>query len=316
MDMNYTNPKDVRILFFGTPKIAARVLSALLDASFSVAGVVCQEDKKVGRKALLTPPPAKVIATQNGIPCFQPHRLRLDHEFLSAIDYDIIVCIAYGQIIPNDVLQSAPLGAYNLHASLLPKYRGAAPMQRALMDGEKETGVCLMAMVSKMDAGDVFDKLSFPISLSDNYDSVNEKMGEAASSLIVKDLLPLANGALKGKAQNEEKATFANKITPDEEHLPLNMTVLETHNYVRALSETPGSFVVLDGKKCKILETEPLSTNPNFKAGTLFGDGKDLCLALKDGALKIKRIQPEGKKPMSGRDFYNGHREVEGKTVS
>lgn len=314
--MKYSNPKDIRILFFGTPQIATRVLSGLLEASFTVVGVVCQEDKKVGRKALLTPPPAKALATRNGIPCFQPHRLRHDHEFLKTIDYDIIVCIAYGQIIPDDVLQSAPLGAYNLHGSLLPKFRGAAPMQRALMAGEKETGVCLMEMVSKMDAGDVYDQASFPISLSDNYDSVYQKMGECASSLIVKDLLALANGSLKGKPQNEAEATFANKITPEEEHLPLDRTVLETHNYIRGLSETPGAFVLLDGRKCKILETEPLPISAKRNIGTLFGEGKDLCLALKDGALKIKRIQPEGKKPMSGRDFYNGHREVEGKTVS
>lgn len=316
MDMNYTKPKDLRILFFGTPKIAAEVLSQLLEASFTVVGVVCQEDKKVGRKAILTPPPAKAIAVENGIQCFQPHRLRLDHEFLRTIHYDIIVCIAYGQIIPDDILQSAPLGAYNLHGSLLPKFRGAAPMQRALMAGEKETGVCLMEMVAKMDAGDVFDRASFPISLSDNYDSVYGKMGKYASSLIVKDLLPLANGALKGEPQNDAEATFANKITPEEEHLPLDRTALETHNYVRGLSETPGAFVLLNGKKCKILETEPLPTRTNRKIGNLFGEGKDLCLAVKDGALKIKRIQPEGKKPMSGRDFYNGHREVEGKTVS
>lgn len=314
--MKYTKPSDLKILFLGTPHIAARVLERILEAGYFVSALICQEDKPQGRKGVLTPCEAKEMALRHNIPVYSPHRIRKEHEFLKDIDYNIILCIAYGQIIPDDVLKSAPLGSYNLHGSLLPKYRGAAPMQRALMDGEKETGVCLMEMVSEMDAGDVFDKKKFPIEENDNYSSIERKMGEAASDLIVKDLLPLANGELHPEKQNPALVTIAKKILPEDEHLPLSLSLKQTHDYISALSEKPGAYVYLEGKKLKILSSERTSFALKGDVGTLWRDRKHLYLNLKDGVLSLKTLQIEGKKAMDAVSFLNGHQNIDGMRLS
>lgn len=310
--MKYTVPYKLNVLFLGTPAIAATVLEKIHRGGFHVVGAICQEDKPKGRKNILTPCEVKTCAQIYSIPVFTPRRIKKDHEFLKSLDYDIIICIAYGQIIPDDILKSAPLGSYNLHGSLLPKYRGAAPMQRAIMNGEKETGVCLMEMVSEMDAGDVFDKESFPIEEDDNYTSIERKMGEAASHLILKDLLPLANGELCGTKQDPNLVTIAKKILPEDEHLPLSLSVYETFNYIRALSEKPGAYVTFEGKKLKILASEITDFKPKGKPGTLWRDKKNLYLNLKDGVLSLTRLLLEGKKETTAQDFINGHHNLEG----
>lgn len=314
--MNYTKPSDLKILFLGTPHIAAVVLENILQAGYVVSALICQEDKPQGRKGVLTSCEAKECALRHNVPVYSPHRIRKEHEFLKNLDYNLILCIAYGQIIPDDILKSAPLGSYNLHGSLLPKYRGAAPMQRAIMNGEKETGVCLMEMVSEMDAGDVFDKKSFPIEESDNYSSVEKKMGEAASELIVKNLLPLANGELHREKQNPAFVTIAKKILPEDEHLPLSLSLKETHDYISALSKKPGAYVYLEGKKLKILSSERTTLSPKGEAGTLWRDKKHLYLNLKNGVLSLKTLQIEGKKATDAASFLNGHQNIEGMRVS
>ena len=314
--MKYSDPKQLKVLFFGTPAIAATVLENIYLGGFKVAGVISQEDKPRGRKGILSPSEVKECAANHSIPVFTPHRIRKDHDFLKNIDYDIIVCIAYGQIIPDEVLQSAPLGSFNLHGSLLPKYRGAAPMQRAIMNGEKETGVCLMQMVSEMDAGDVFDQERFPIEETDNYTSVAQKMAKAASSLILKDLLPLANGELHAEKQNPALISIAKKILPEEEHLPLALSLEETFNYIRALSEKPGAYVIFEGKKLKILSSKKTILEPKGEVGSLWRDKKNLYLNLKDGVLSLTSLFLEGKKPMDAQSFLNGHQNIEGLRVS
>ncbi len=305
--MHFDKPSDLKILFMGTPSLAGEVLKAILDAGFDVVSVISQEDKEQGRKRILVPTPTKEVALAHNIPVFQPHRIRKDHDFLKNLQYDIIVCVAYGQIVPDDILTSCRLGAFNLHGSLLPKYRGAAPMQRAIMNGENETGVCLMRMVSEMDAGEVYDRLVFPIGLDDNYTTISKKMADAASKLIVADLLRLANNELAGIPQNASEVTFAAKILPSDEKLPLSLSAKETHDYIRALSAEPGAYVYLDDKKVKILRSEMTSLMTTGEPGTLFADRKHLYLNLKDGVLSLTSIQPEGKKPMDAASFLNGH---------
>lgn len=310
--MHFNKPSDLKILFMGTPSLAASVLKAIVDAGFDVVSAISQEDKEQGRKRILVPTPVKEVALSHGIPVFQPHRIRKDHDFLKNLHYDIIVCVAYGQIVPDDVLSSCALGAFNLHGSLLPKYRGAAPMQRAIMNGETETGVCLMRMVSEMDAGGVYDSLSFPIGPSDNYTTICQKMADAAGKLIVADLLRLANGELKEAPQNPNEVTFAAKILPNDEKLPLSLSAKETHDYIRALSAEPGAYAYFEDKKIKILRSEMTSLKPSDEPGTIFADKKHLYLNLKDGVLSLTNIQPEGKKPMDAPSFLNGHHIEEG----
>ncbi len=305
--MSFSKPSDLKILFLGTPLLAATVLKALIEGGFSLSGVISQEDKPQGRKGVLEATPTKKVALECGIPVYQPHRIRKEKDFLSSLSYDVIVCVAYGQILPDDILSSAPCGAYNLHGSLLPKYRGAAPMQRAIMDGERETGVCLMRMVKEMDAGEVYSRLSFPIEEEDNYTSLSIKMGQAAAALIVRDLLPLVNGKLRGLPQEEKEVSFAAKILPEEEHLPLTLSAIRTRDYIRALSEKPGAFVYLDNKKIKIYDAKIAPISPNGVVGSLTADKKHLYLHLSDGVLSLLRIQEEGKKAMDAASFLNGH---------
>ena len=223
--MKFKTNKDVRIVYMGTPEISAKVLERVLQEGFSVVGVISNEDKEVGRKRIKEPTPVKKVALEYGVPVYQPHRIRLEHDFLKKIDFDVLLTMAYGQIVPEEVLQAPCVGAVNLHGSLLPEYRGAAPIQRAIMDGKSKTGVTLMEMVKEMDAGRMYDKLEVDIAPKDNYSSLQEKISFAAGELAARDLLKYANGELPGVEQNPSDVTFAAKILPENEHIPLHLPI-------------------------------------------------------------------------------------------
>ena len=299
----------------GTPEIAAVSLRGLLEEGFHVVGVITNPDKPTGRKKILTPSPVKQVALEYGIPVFQPEKIRLDYAFLPPLKPDVIVTLAYGQIVPQGVLDIPVRGCINLHGSLLPKYRGAAPMQAAVLHGEKETGVTLMEMVAAMDAGRMYDKAAFPIEDDDDYGSIYEKMALAAKDLIIKDLLPYLNGELEGVPQDESLVTIAGKIKPEDEHLDLNLDGLSFLRLIKALSPTPGGYLFYEGTKFKILKAKIVgeTSEPN---GTLFKDAnRKLCLSVGGSALRLDLVQPEGKKPMDGNSFLNGHPEAIGKAL-
>ena len=306
---------NARIVFMGTPMIAAVSLRGLLEEGYRVVGVITNPDKPTGRKKILTPSPVKQVALEYGIPVFQPEKIRLDYAFLPPLEPDVIVTLAYGQIVPQEVLDCPKRGCINLHGSLLPKYRGAAPMQSAILEGEKVTGVTLMEMVAKMDAGKMFDTISFPIEEDDDYGSVYEKMSLAAKELILQDLLPYLNGELPGVEQDESQVTFAAKIKPEDEHLDLNLDASSFLRHVKALSPTPGGYLFYEGTKFKILKAS-LGEKTSLPSGTLYKANKKLCLAVSGEGLRLDLIQPEGKKPMDGASFLNGHPEAEGKQLA
>lgn len=308
--MKFEKPSDVKVLYLGTPKIAIYPLLALLEEGFNVVGVVTQADKPNGRSGVLTPSPVKKIALKAGVPVFQPAKIRKDYEWAKELGFDLIVCMAYGQIIPDELLNMAPLGGINFHGSLLPKYRGAAPMQRVLMNGETETGVSLMEMVSKMDAGDVYDTSVIPLDGVANYSDLYEKMGLAAGEMAKKDVLKYANGELKGIPQDESKVTFAEKILVEDEHLPLTLTCKETINYIKGLSYEPGAYLYLGNKKLKVLKASLFSEEKSHEIGEIVQNKKHLLLQLKDGVISLDEVQPEGKKLMAGNAFLNGARLV------
>ncbi|MBO4737109.1 MAG: methionyl-tRNA formyltransferase [Bacilli bacterium] len=308
--MKFEKPSDVKVLYLGTPKIAIYPLLALLEEGFNVVGVVTQADKPNGRSGVLTPSPVKKIALKAGVPVFQPGKICKDYEWAKELGFDLIVCMAYGQIVPDELLKMAPLGAINFHGSLLPKYRGAAPMQRALMNGETETGVSLMEMVSKMDAGDVYDTSVIPLDSVANYSDLYEKMGLAAGEMAKKDVLKYANGELKGVPQDESKVTFAEKILVEDEHLPLALTCKETINYIKGLSYEPGAYLYLGNKKLKVLKASLFSEEMFHEVGEIVQNKKHLLLQLKDGVISLDEVQPEGKKVMAGNAFLNGARLV------
>ena len=287
--------KDVRILYMGTPEMSAKVLEALISRGFNIVGVVAQEDQPVGRKAIITEVPTKVVAKAHNIPVYQPHKIRLDYEFVKEINPDLILTMAYGQIVPQGLLDIPKMGALNLHGSILPKYRGAAPIQRAIMNGEKETGVTLMEMVDKMDAGQMFGVSKCEISPEDNYTSLCEKIVNCCIEVCEKLLPKYFNGELKGEEQDESKVTFADKIKPETEKLSLEYGVDQFVNYVRGMSEEPGGYVLLDDLKFKILKASPANQPIDGEVGTLLIN-KNLYLKLKDGVIELKEVQLAGKK--------------------
>ena len=306
--------KDVRILYMGTPEMSAKVLEALISSGFNIVGVVAQEDQPVGRKAIITEVPTKVVAKAHNIPVYQPHKIRLDYEFVKEINPDLILTMAYGQIVPQGLLDIPKMGALNLHGSLLPKYRGAAPIQRAIMNGEKETGVTLMEMVDKMDAGQMFGVSKCEILPEDNYTSLCEKIVNCCIDVSNRLLPKYFNGELKGEEQDESKVTFADKIKPETEKLSLEYGVEQFVNYVRGMSEEPGAYVLLENVKLKILKAKLSAKCIEGDVGTLLIE-KGVFLKLKDGVIELTELQLAGKKKMDGRSFANGSHHLNGKIV-
>ena len=218
-----------RIVFMGTPEIAANVLQALIENEYNIVGVIAQPDKPIGRKKILEPVPTKKVALKHGIPVFQPYKIKLDYEFLKELKPDLIITLAYGQIVPQGVLDIPPLGCINLHGSLLPKYRGAAPIQYAIKNGDKITGVTLMEMIDKMDAGKMYAKKTIAISDDDNSSSLFNKIGECAKELILETLPLYLEGKLNGEEQDESLVSFCPTIKPEEEHKPYLVIPIGIH---------------------------------------------------------------------------------------
>jgi len=303
--MSITNSK-ISILYMGTPEMSATVLEALFAAGFNVVGVVCQEDKEVGRNQEKEIVPTKRVALAHQVPVFQPHKIRLDFSFATTLSFDVIVTMAYGQIIPQGLLDLAKKGRLNLHGSLLPSYRGAAPIQRAIMAGEKGTGITLMEMVAAMDAGKMYDVEKVAILPDDNYTTLCLKMAQAAARLIVKDLPLYMEDALPGEEQKEKDVTIANKIKPEDEHLPLGLSVRSANDYVRGLAEEPGAYVLLDGKKLKIYAAHVENDHVIRAVGEFLPSKKKILLQFYDGLLSLDVVQLEGKKKMDAASFLNG----------
>ena len=297
-----------RIVFMGTPEISASVLEGIISSGYNVVAVIAQPDRPVGRKKILMPVPTKVVAMNHNIPVYQPLKIRKEYEFVNELHPDVIITLAYGQIVPQGLLDIPPLGCLNLHGSLLPKYRGAAPIQYALMNNDKVTGMTLMKMVKEMDAGEMYAKEEVEIDSSDNSTSLFKKMGDAALRLILRELPTILEGKLVGTPQDETLVSFAPSIKPEEEKLDLNKSKEELHGYIRALSDVPGACLYLEGLKFKIYRSEIVSDEILGEVGEIVkADKKGLHLQAKNGVLALLDVQLEGKKRMDYMSFINGH---------
>ena len=303
--------KDYRIIYMGTPEMSAKILERLIQDDFNIVALIAQEDKPVGRKGLLEKVPTKVVAEKYNIPVFQPHRIRKEYEFVKDLKPDLILTMAYGQIIPQGLLDIPTLGCLNVHGSLLPKYRGAAPIQRAIINGETKTGVTLMEMIDKMDAGKMFAFEECSIDENDNYSSLCEKIVECGNRVLEKNLLTYLEGNLKGTEQDENSVTFADKINPEDEKLDLSKPMILFLNWVRGLSEEPGGYIYLNNLKFKIFKAHKFSENRVSPVGTLT-ISKRVVLQLSDGELELDEVQLEGKKKMDGKSFANGSHHLNG----
>ena len=302
--------KDKRVVFMGTPLFAVPVLENLIE-NCNVIGVVTQPDKEVGRKKICMPSPIKEVALKNNIKVLQPIKLKNDYNNIISLNPDIIITCAYGQIIPKILLDLPKYKCVNVHASLLPKYRGGAPIQRAIMNGEVKTGITIMYMNEGMDTGDIIDKEELIIGNDDNFDKVSENLSNIGASLL-KDVLPnIIKGKVKRIIQDNSEATYAPIIKREDEKLDFNKTSFELHNQIRALSTVPGAYAVLDGKVVKIYSSRISShihpEKANGEIVKIYDDG--IGISTEDSELIITDIKVEGKNRVSVKQFLNGKKE-------
>lgn len=296
-----------KLIFMGTPDFAATVLEGLLDdANYDVLAVVTQPDRAVGRKKEIKMTPVKEVALAHNLPVYQPEKMSGSDEMaeLMTLGTDGIVTAAFGQFLPTKLLDSVDF-AVNVHASLLPKYRGGAPIHYAIINGDKEAGVTIMEMVKKMDAGDMIAKASTPITDEDNVGTMFEKLAVIGRDLLLKTLPDYIAGNIKPEPQDGSKATFSPNITPEEERIDWNKSAREVFNHIRGLYPWPVAHTLLDGKRFKIYEAS--LAEGQGQPGQIIEKGKEtLVVATGDGAISLKTVQLAGKPRMSVVDFLNG----------
>ena len=299
----------MRILFMGTPDIAADSLAALLDAGHEVCAVFTRRDKPVGRKQILTAPPVKQLAQQHDIPVYQPRTLRdgSSDELIQQLAPDIIVVVAYGCIIPPQLLHTAKYGCINLHVSLLPKYRGSAPIQWAVLNGDAETGVSIMQLDEGLDTGDVLMVEPVAIDPEETSGELFDRVSAVGAKTLVDALAKIEAGQLTPVPQDHSKATLAPPLSKDTARFAFTEDAAHIHNWVRGMNPWPTAWFEQDGKRIKVSECR-LAENPqNAAPGTVLAL-KPLTVAAQNGAVALLSVTPEGGKPMAGTAWAAGRR--------
>ncbi len=298
----------------GTPSFSVPILQELINNT-NVLAVVTAPDAYIGRKKILTPCPIKELATKYNIPVFSPIKLREDNDFIVKLNPDVIITCAYGQIVPKKVLDIPRLGCINIHASLLPKYRGASPIYSAILNGEKETGITLMYMAEGLDTGDIIKKEAIEINNEDNMESLSNKLSILGSKMIIEELPKIIDGTNERMPQDNDKATYVGLLKREDEHLNFNTDAINVYNKVRALSPSPLANIIIDNLEYKIAKCEVDSTRGNV--GQIIKEDKNsFTIACANNAIKITEIKPIGKNIMSVQSFKNGyHEKLLGKIV-
>ena len=295
---------NIRVVFMGTPLFATNVLKELIDNT-NVVLVVSQKDSLVGRKKEITPSPVKKLAIENDIPVFTPDKIREDFEIIRKMKPDLIITCAYGQILPEELLNIPTIASINVHASLLPKYRGGAPIQRSILNGDKETGITIMYMDKGMDSGDIISTKSLKIEEDDNLETLSNKLSELGSKLLIETLPSIVDGTNKRIKQNEEEVTFAPIISKEDEYIDFNNSTLNVYNKIRALNPNPGAYFKINGEIIKVYESR-IGDNKAMPCdiSNIYKDG--IGIGTKDGEIIITKVKPAGKKIMNTRDYLNG----------
>jgi methionyl-tRNA formyltransferase len=308
------------VVFFGTPRFAVPTLQQLLDSPHIVAGVVTQPDRPRGRGQKVTYAPVKTLALERGIPVFQPDRLKPPEVAATLRGWrpDVGIVAAYGRIIPEPLLTIPRLGMINVHASLLPKYRGAAPVHRAVMTGDPETGVTIMRVVKELDAGPMFDKATRPIGPDETSDVVEEALADIGAGLLIRVLDQIAEGTAHEEPQDDASATYAPRLTKEEGLIDWSNPSLAIHNRVRGLYPWPHAYTFLNGARLIVRRSHPEVTLTEMTPGTIVRiTGDAIHVATGNGEqLAIVEVQPEGRRPMAVRDFAAGHRVAAGDLFS
>ena len=298
--------KDKKVIFMGTPDFAVPVLRKLIEET-NVVLVVTQPDKMVGRHQEVMYTPIKRVALENNIPVFQPNNIKEDNKIIFDTDVDIIVTCAFGQFIPESILEFPKYKSINVHASLLPKLRGGAPLHKCLIDGYKKTGITIMYMTKGMDTGDIISQESIDININDNVGIIHDKLSVIGADLLIKTLPSIFEGTNERIKQDENEVTYAYNISREEERIDFSKSSLEVHNQIRGLYPYPVSYTTLDGNIIKICVSE-LNDSTIGKPGEITKVTKDgVIVKCSDKSILIKKLKPSGKKEMNSIDFVNGY---------
>ena len=298
----------MNIVFMGTPDIAADSLDSLIKAGHNISAVFTKPDKPVGRKQILTPPPVKVLAEENSIPIFQPETLRDGeaYKIIKEINPDIVVVVAYGKLLPKEILEIAKFGCINAHASLLPKYRGSSPIQWSIVCGEEKTGITVMQMDEGMDTGDIISTAEIEIGENETAEELFSRLSVLAGGLLVSTLVSIENGTVKRTPQNEAEASHAPMIRKEMGELDFSKTAKEIHNLVRGFYSWPCAYTFLNGKRLKVYKTEKVEASG--ESGTVIENEKRLVVACKEGAIRLLEVQLEGGKRVTDTQFLLGNK--------
>ena len=306
--------KDKRIVFMGTASFSLAVLKMLIEEKYHIVGVVTQPDRYVGRKKVLTMPDVKVEALKYDIPVLQPQKIKEDYQDVVDLKPDLIITAAYGQIVPQAVLDAPTIGCINVHASLLPEYRGGAPVHQCIIDGKEKTGVTIMYMVQKMDAGNIISQKETPIYEEDTVGILYDRLSDLGASLLKETLPSILEGTNESIVQDESRVTYAPTLTREDERIDWNLSARQVYNHVRGTNPWPGSFTTYQGKTVKIWAGKvhqcenAVKHHAHQDNGTIVKIFKDaIGVKVHDGVYLITELQVEGKKRMSVKDYLNGH---------
>lgn len=303
---------SLRIIFAGTPDFAARHLDVLLSSGHQIVGVFTQPDRPAGRGKKLMPGPVKALAEEKGLPVFQPVSLRPEEnqQLVADLQADVMVVVAYGLILPKAVLTMPRLGCINVHGSLLPRWRGAAPIQRALWAGDSETGVTIMQMDVGLDTGDMLHKLACPITAEDTSATLYDKLAELGPQGLIETLKQLASGTATPEVQDEARVTYAEKLSKEEARVDWTLSAAQLERCIRAFNPWPMSWFEIEGQPVKVWAASVIADAADAAPGTILDVSKQgIRVATGDGILNLLSLQPAGKKAMSAQDLLNSRRE-------
>lgn len=298
--------KDKRIVFMGTPDFSVPVLDMLIK-NYNVVAVVTQPDKQVGREGKIKMTPVKELALSYSIPVLQPERLRKEYNSVLEYEPDIIITCAYGQIVPKEIIDYPKYKCVNVHASLLPRHRGGAPIHRAIIEGDKETGITIMHMDYGMDNGDIIEQSKIDITDIDTAETLFDKLSNLGATFLNEVLPKIFEDNINPIKQIEEEATFSYNIKPEDEIVNFNKPVVDVYNQVRGLNSWPVAYTLLDNKRMKVWETKIGNKKTNKELGTIVGTSNEgIHVQTLDYEIILTVIQPEGKKRMNAKDYLNG----------
>ncbi|MEH6395939.1 methionyl-tRNA formyltransferase [Pseudoalteromonas sp.] len=299
--------QPLRIIFAGTPDFAARHLQALIDSEHQIVGVYSQPDRPAGRGKKLKASEVKELALQHDLPVFQPASLKSDDALseLSSLNADIMIVVAYGLLLPKAILEAPRLGCLNVHGSILPRWRGAAPIQRAIWAGDKETGVTIMQMDEGLDTGDMLHISRCPIDTAETSASLYTKLADLGPAALIDTIAKLANGEITPQVQDDAQANYAKKLSKEEANIDWNMDAVQIERNIRSFNPWPVCFTQMGDNTVKIYQANVVEQQGN--AGTVLqSDKHGIVIACGTNALNITQLQPQGKKPMAITDFLNG----------